>query len=195
MDDDPMTVTLTLTHDLPAGSYTIDLPESGDEWAFPVGEPGYPPERWYCATWHDPTGRRNGGYKHTGIDINLDMYERGDVERRLGLHVSALTDGVVYHVSEDWYGTPMIVCQHMHAGAVLYVRYGHIIPAVKLGDVVHADTTLGAFADWRTGDHLHLDMTRSELTTEWFTDGMVDPVPVLKSHLDAGRVDAMLERG
>lgn len=169
-------------------------PEPEPEWAFPVGEQGYPVERWYVASFHDPTGVKNGGYKHTGVDINLAMYEFGDVERRLGLGVFALTRGLVTFVTEDWYGAPMIVIRHRHEGEPLFVRYAHIIPAVKIGDVVNAGNTLGAFADWRTGDHLHLDMSRTPYTVEWFTDGMLDPIPILKAHLDPARVNAMVAK-
>jgi hypothetical protein len=57
--------------------------------------------------------------------------------------------------------------------------------------------TVGAFADWKTGDHLHLDMALDRFTTEWCSGGIrwIDPVPVLMAHLDVGRVRAMLQRG
>jgi murein DD-endopeptidase MepM/ murein hydrolase activator NlpD len=167
---------------------------SGD-WAFPVGNDVYPPERWYVATWHDPTGVRNGGYKHTGIDINLDVSPWGDIERTLGLSVWALAPGTVYSVVQDWYGVPMTVIEHTHEGQPLYVRYAHIVPVLKVGEAVAAGERLGTFANWRTGDHLHLDMTRTPYTTAWFTTGMMDPLPVLKAHLDPTRVEAMCARG
>ena len=178
-----------------SGAYYCQPIEQKDAWSFPVGRGQYPPERWYVATHHDPTGVLTGGYKHTGIDINLDMFERGDVERRLGLAVYSLADGIVHFRTEDWYGNPMIVVKHMHDGAILYTRYAHIIPTVIEGEIVHPGDTLGAFADWRTGDHLHLDMTTTEYTTEWFTPGMVDPVTILQAHLDPARVDEMVKRG
>jgi len=165
-------------------------------WHFPVGEGNYPPERWYCATWHDPTGARNGGYKHTGIDLNLDISPWGDVERALDLSIFAIADGAVHFVADNWYGPPMIVVRHEHDFGWLYVRYGHITPAVRVGDVVSAGQRLGGFADWpKGGDHLHFDMSRDAYTTEWMTPGKLDPVPVLKAHLDSELVDAMLWKG
>lgn len=167
-------------------------------WAFPVGEGDYPSERWYCAVWHDPTGVRNGGYKHTGIDINLDVSPWGDVERQLELSIYAVADGVVHCVVQNWYGVPMIVVRYEHEDEWLYVRYGHITPVVSVGQVVRSGQRLGGFANWRKGDggdHLHLDMSRTAYTTKWFTPGMLDPVPVLKAHLGVDAVDAMLSRG
>ena len=177
--------------------YTCTPAVAPGAWAFPVGEQGYPPERWYCATWHDPTGALNNGYKHTGLDLNLDVSPWGDIERTLGLSAYALTDGIVEYVTADWSGVGMLVVFHRHEGEPLWVRYAHITPAVKAGDVVHPGTKLGPFGNWKTGDHLHLDMALDRFTREWLTPGIrwLDPVPVLKAHLDAGRVQAMLERG
>lgn len=167
-------------------------------WHFPVGEGDYPPERWYCATWHDPTGVRNGGYKHTGIDLNLDVAPWGDVERALDLSIFAVAEGVVHCVVPNWYGVPMIVVRHDHAGHYLYVRYGHISPVVIEGEFVSGGQRLGGFANWRrgdAGDHLHFDMSRTAYTTAWMTPGKLDPVPVLIAHLEPLAVDAMLRKG
>ena len=166
-----------------------------ESWQFPVGDADYPPSSWYCATWHDPTGARNGGYRHTGIDINLDVAPWGDIERKLGLSVYAIAPGAVTFSVWDWYGNPMIVVRHEHEGAPLYTRYAHIVPVVKTGRTVEAGELLGSFADWHTGDHLHLDMSRTAYEREWFTPGMIDPVPVLKAHLDPAIVEAMLRKG
>lgn len=188
----------TLTVTIDATPYVCTRQPSAAEpgaWAFPVGEQGYPPERWYCATWHDPTGARNNGYRHTGIDLNLDVSPWGDVERRLGLSVYAVADGVVEWVGQ-WSGTGTVVLRVEHEGKPLWVRYGHVIPAVKIGDAVKAGDKLGAFDDWRTGDHLHFDMRAKPIdATGWLTpplDEWLDPVDVLKAHLDASRVEAML---
>lgn len=169
-------------------------------WAFPVGGGEYPPERWYAATVHDLTGAKNGGYKHTGIDLNLDVAPRGDIERTLGLRVYAVADGIVTYVTDNWSGVPMLVINVMHDNEPLWIRYAHIIPAVALGDNVHAGETLGVFADWQHndgGDHLHLDMALDPFTREWLDPKIrwVDPVPVLKAHFDPAKVDAMLRRG
>ena len=182
-----------------SGDYVPEIPAI-TVWAFPVGAGQYPPERWYAYTVHDPTGVKNNGYKHTGIDLNLDVAPRGDVERILGLAVYAIADGVVTYLTGAWSGVPMVVIQHEHAGAPLWVRYAHIVPAVMAGQVVKAGQALGGFADYRlgdTGDHLHFDMALDSFTREWLTPSIrwVDPVPVLKAHLDSARVDAMLTRG
>jgi len=174
--------------------------EEPDAWAFPVGEGQYPPEKWYAATVHDPTGAKNNGYKHTGIDLNLDMSPWGDIERTLGLAAYAVADDVVSYVTDNWSGVPMLVIRHEHAGAPLWVRYAHIVPTVMVGQVVKAGQTLGGFADYKlgdTGDHLHFDMALDPFTREWLTPSIywVDPVSVLKVHLDLARVDAMLMRG
>ena len=167
-----------------------------DAWAFPVGDATYPPERWYCATWHDLTGALNGGYRHTGLDINLDVAPWGDIERMLGLQVYALAHGVVTY-SGEWSGNGVCVIEHLHNGAPLWVRYAHIVPTVRAGDMVQPGQTLGPFDNWRTGDHLHLDMALDRFAREWLATGIrwVDPIPVLKAHLDPVRVDAMLRRG
>ena len=55
---------------------------------------------------------------------------------------------------------------------------------------------LGGFADWRTGDHLHLDMAFEPIEREWLDWSIhwVDPVPILKEHLDPNVVQAMLDK-
>lgn len=47
--------------------------KAGTPWAFPVGNDEHPASDWYCATFHDLTGRRNNPhYPHTGLDLNGD---------------------------------------------------------------------------------------------------------------------------
>lgn len=166
-----------------------------DAWAFPVGNDSYPPKAWYCASFHDPQGVN--GYAHTGLDLNLDVSPWGDVERTLGLAVYSIADGIVEYVTDSWSGVGMCVIRYEHEGAPLWVRYAHIMVGVMSGQVVKAGQMIGPFADWKTGDHLHFDMARDSFTREWLTVGFrwVDPVPVLKAHLDPQRVDAMLDRG
>ena len=170
------------------------------EWSFPVGGGQYPPEKWYAASVHDPTGKLNSGYKHTGLDLNLDLAPWGDVERVLGLSVSAIAPGVVTYITDAWSGVPMLVIRHEHAGAPLWVRYAHIVPAVILGQAVASGQTIGSFANYTLGaggDHLHFDMATVAFAREWLTPNVpwIDPAPVLKAHLDPARVDAMLKRG
>lgn len=173
---------------------------SPQPWHFPVGEGDYPPERWYCATWHDPTGKRNGGYKHTGIDLNLDVSPWGDVERTLELNAYAIAAGVVTYITSSWSGVPMIVIRHEHDGAWLWVRYAHVGPPAGLmeGSVVEAGQCLGGFADWpERGDHLHFDMALDPFTREWLDPDIrwLPPVPVLTDHLPAEEVAKMLRKG
>ena len=172
-----------------------------ETWAFPVGEGQYPPEMWYAASIHDPTGTQpqplGNPRMHLGIDLNGDFLERGDVERRLGLSVFSVARGVVHYVTANWSGVGMIVVRHEHEGAPLYARYAHIVPAVMVGQAVEPGQVLGPFGDWpNAGDHLHFDMAFEPYTRE-YPHGItfVDPVPILKAHLDDLRVQAMLDRG
>ena len=179
------------------GCYGVQVVEPEPPlWAFPVGSPDYPPEIWYCASLHSLDGSLNNGYKHSGIDINLDVHPWGDVERTLGLTVKAVTEGDVVYVSQDWYGAPMVVVLSEHAGSLIWIRYAHIVPSVRRGDRVKAGQVLGPFANWRTGDHLHLDMALDEISDDWLTPSVrwVDPVSVLKLYLDAGIVDEMVKK-
>ena len=156
-------------------------------WVDPVSTKRYPPARWYCAQFHRPG-------VHTGLDLNLEIGGRGDVERRLGLSVYAIAAGRVYYVTDNWSGVGMVVVEHEHNGAPLYVRYAHITPVVAVGETVKAGDKLGAFADWRTGDHLHFDVRDRPFTREWLSGpGWLDPVPILKAHLSPSLVDAILK--
>ena len=174
-------------------------PEEG-AWAFPVGNGQYIPERWYAATVHDLTGALNNGYKHTGIDLNLDG-PYGDSERTLGLSVYAVADGVVTYVTNAWSGVPMIIIRHEHDGQPIFFRYAHIVPVVMLDQTVKAGLALGSFADWgssiKKGDHLHLDCALDKFDRQWLTPTIrwLDPVDVLKQHLPPERVDAMCKKG
>ena len=173
--------------------------EEPQPWHFPVGEGDYPPSMWYCATWHDMSGALNNGYRHTGIDLNLDVAPWGDIERTLELSAFAIAEGVVTYATPNWSGVPMAVMRHAHAGAWLWVRYAHITGALPaVGEVVESGQRLGRFADWPyKGDHLHLDMALDEFTREWMDPAIRwrNPVPILKAHLDPELVDAMLRRG
>ena len=186
---------------LDCGVYAKFVYPEAASWAFPVGmHQQYPPEMWYAATVHDLTGKLNNGYKHSGLDLNLAMFEYGDVERRLGLSVYAVTDGIVEYITNAWSGVPMLVLRVEHDGAPLWIRYAHIMPVVMLGQVVKAGQALGGFANWTPGaggDHLHLDCALDKFTREWLAPSIrwLDPVDVLKMHLDPARVDAMCQKG
>jgi len=171
-----------------------------DKWAFPVGQGQYIPERWYAATVHSLDGSLNAnGYKHSGIDLNLDVSPRGDIERTLGLSVYAVADGIVTYITDNWSDVPMLVINVMHEGEPLWVRYAHIMPVVMLNQVVRAGQALGGFANWTRldgGDHLHFDACLDPIERDWLTaKRWIDPVDVLKAHLDPARVDAMVRKG
>ena len=171
------------------------------EWTFPVGEGQFPPERWYAATVHSLDGSLNAnGYKHSGLDLNLDVSPWGDVERILGLAVYAVADGIVTYVTDNWSGVPMLVMRVQHNDAQLWIRYAHIVPCVMINQVVKAGQALGGFANWGGmdgGDHLHFDMAFNEYTREWLSPLIkwVDPVNILMQRLDPNVVEAMLEKG
>jgi len=178
----------------------------GVVWAFPVGTEKYPAEAWYCATVHDPSGRANNGYGHTGIDLNVDRWPWGDVDR--GQPVRAVADGIIQAVSYSSRYLGSVILEVEHNGGLLYWRYWHLmndelfqslepLQAVRAGDVLGyiGNYTLGA-----GGDHLHLDCaTRLFGPHWWFTRHAdvewIDPVPVLMAHLDQKRVDKMLAKG
>lgn len=170
---------------------------AGGAWAFPVDDP----VTWYCAVWHDLSGARNGGYRHTGIDLNLNRGPWGDVER--GFPVYALGPGSVVAAtsSSGWLGVVQI--QHEHDGAPLWTRYAHLEPGrlmVSAGQAVKAGQLLGYIGNWTGGDggdHLHLDMATTPFYwAAWRSaaDAWVDPVYVLKAHLDPETVDALLSK-
>jgi len=185
---------------LDCGVYAKYIYDEPTPWAFPVGSQQYPPEMWYAATVHDMTGKLNNGYKHTGLDLNLDLSPWGDIERTLGLAVYAVTDGIVTYITQAWSGVPMIVLQVEHAGEPLWIRYAHIMPVVMIGQAVKAGQALGGFANYLLGaggDHLHADCALDKFTREWLTPSIrwIDIVDILKAHLDPLRVDAMLKKG
>ena len=185
---------------LDCGVYAKFIYPEAVSWSFPGGNQQYPPEMWYAATLHDISGKLNGGYKHTGLDLNLDISPWGDVERTLGLAVYAVTDGIVSYITDAWSGVPMLVLRVEHDGAPLWIRYAHIMPVVMIGQAVKAGQALGGFANYKLsggGDHLHVDCALDEYTREWLTPSIrwIDIVDVLKVHLDPQRVDAMLAKG
>ncbi len=161
--------------------------------------PVHPPMSWYCAVWHDPTGGLNQGYKHTGIDLNLDKRPWGDVER--GYPVHAMADGRISQIgkSDGWLG--VVVIEYAHAGAPIWFRYAHldVSPWMAVGDTVAPGMVLGTIANWVKndgGDHLHLDCSLDAFGwNEWLSKRKwIDPVPVLEAHLGATIVDGMLKR-
>ena len=167
-------------------------------WVFPVGTAGAPVAEWYCAQYHTFNGKTG----HTGLDLNLDRAPWGDVDR--GEPVYAVTAGVVESVgfSESWRG--VVVLRVEHEGKPLWVRYAHLEREpvmVDAGQEVSAGYLLGRLGDYQRGaggDHLHFDMALDAFGWNyWLTPGIrwVDPVRVLRAHLPAEWVEAMLARG
>jgi murein DD-endopeptidase MepM/ murein hydrolase activator NlpD len=179
-------------------------PEGEGKWAFPVGTVAYPPEMWYAATVHDLTGVKNSGYKHSGIDLNLDLSPWGDVDR--GLPVWAVAEGEIWDIRFSTANLGCVVLKIFHRGAPLWVRYWHLETRdhfweLAIGQLVQAGDLIGKLGDYggrAKGDHLHFDMAYDAFSAGWWLTPAihwVDPVPILKEHLDAKLVDAMLARG
>jgi hypothetical protein len=151
----------------------------------------------------DPAWRAFAGGVEWCLDVTANLLDGKSRWPRIGplpWTVVAVTAGVVTYYTGNWSGVPMIVIQHQHNGAPLWTRYAHIMPVVKVGDRVTAGQRLGAFANWEGadgGDHLHLDMATAAYTREYTGSAVpfVDPVPILKAHLDPVTVEAMLRRG
>lgn len=197
---------LTIEVDTPHGLATFTLPDAlvttepeESDWAYPVGSEEFPTTMWYASqghAWHkthNPEG-------HTGIDLNGDKPPHGDVDR--GQPIWAIADGVVHDrgYSEAWLG--VVVLKHQHDGKPLYVRYAHLDPQTfqaEIGDQVKAADLQGKLGDYRggdTGDHLHFDMCLTPFTWSEFKTQKrwIDPIPVLKAHLDDHVIDEMLKK-
>ena len=182
----------------------IDAPQTAD-WDYPVGSLDHPIETWYSASLNDLTGRRNNGYPHTGLDLNIDKAPWGDVDR--GQPVFSVADGEVYSsgYSTNYLGGLVVKCDHF--GVPLWVRYWHIeFPLgveYQRGDQIEAGQHIGAIGNYKLGaggDHLHLDMAWMPFEPHWwFTKhpeiSWADPEFVLKMHLYNDLVDAMLRKG
>jgi len=93
-------------------------------WHFPVGSDEYPIEQWYIASVHDLTGVKNNGYKHSGIDYNVEVPPRGDVDR--GQPVWAIAGGEVYGTWHTERNLASVVIKVYHDDVPLYVRYWHL---------------------------------------------------------------------
>jgi len=180
---------------------SFDALDEGSFWSFPIGTDKYPVHSWYIATVHDLSGVKNHGYRHSGIDYNLDKSPWGDIDR--GLPVWAVADGVVY---ATWYSERnlgAVVIKVVHEGKPLWVRYWHLakddtFKSLWAGIEVRSGQCIGHIGAYRAGDHLHFDMALNEFHPgAWLSPGVlwVDPVPILKAHLDPKLVDASLRRG
>jgi len=179
-------------------------------WHFPVGSDEYPIEKWYIASRHLEHGTIWAGGIHTGIDYNVEVLPRGDVDR--GQPVSAITDGMIYATGYSQTCLASIVIKVMHDEKPLWVRYWHLadddlFKSWRPGLPVGAGQELGHLGDYKGGDHLHFDMCEEAFhPCVWWTSmsgatsgeklaRWVDPVSVLKAHLDSDTVDASLRIG
>jgi murein DD-endopeptidase MepM/ murein hydrolase activator NlpD len=189
----------------------FEILEMSPQWRFPVGSDKFPIEKWYIASRHLDRHSRWGGGVHTGIDYNVEVYPRGDIDR--GEPVFAITDGVIYATgySQTYLGS--IVIEIKHDGSPLWVRYWHLMndnlfkswrPGIKFPD----GERLGHIGSYKSGgDHLHWDMCKeafhpltwwsrmSGSSNEEKLARWVDPVDVLKAHLPPDIVDASLRIG
>ena len=170
------------------------------QWYPPVGTVDMPVPEWYSAQGHDTSSAAG----HTGIDLNLDRANWGDIDR--GQPGWAVTNGIVYAVgySQSYLGG--VVIEVEHEGQPLYIRYWHLAddPTFRrwcIGAMVGAGDCVGHIGNYTLGaggDHLHFDM-RDRLFEPhwWFTShpgGWKDPVPVLKAHMAPALVDEMLRK-
>ena len=180
-------------------------------WHFPVGSDKYPVEQWYIASRHLEHGTIWAGGVHTGIDYNVEVSPRGDIDR--GQPVFAIADGSIYATGYSQTSLASIVIEIQHEGKLLWVRYWHLadddlFKSWRPGLPVEAGRELGHLGNYlRGGDHLHFDMCREAFhPCVWWTRtsgatnaeklaSWVDPVPVLKVHLDPDVVDKSLRIG
>ena len=180
-------------------------------WHFPVGSDQYPIGQWYIASRHLERGTIWAGGIHTGIDYNVEVPPRGDVDR--GQPVFAVADGTIYGTGRSQTSLASIVIEVQHEYEPLWVRYWHLadddlFKSWRPGLPISAGQELGHLGNYlKGGDHLHFDMckrafhpcvwwastsgaTNNERLSYW-----VDPVSVLKAHLDPDTVDASLRIG
>jgi len=175
-------------------------------WAFPIGTEKYPPESWYAACVHDPTGKLNGGYGHTGVDLNLDKSPWGDVDR--GMPVFSVCPGVVRVVGYSTSYLGSVIVEGQYNGQPLYWRYWHlandaVFKAISGGQLVAAGQQVGAIGNYALGeggDHCHVDCALDLFQAHWWFTlhpqiRWIDPVPTWLQNLDSMRVAAMLRRG
>lgn len=174
---------------------------SPTRWEFPV----IPPAAWYCATVHDLTGVKNNGYRHSGIDLNLDRSPWGDVDQ--GQPVFAVHSGAVYRCNYHRNYLGCVIVLGKHKGLPLYTRYWHLADDSVLqnwqeGGTVKPGQVIGHIGNYRLGaggDHLHFDMALDPFEPCWWHTRhpnvrWIDPIPVLKAHLMPDEVDKMMGR-
>ena len=175
-------------------------------WAFPIGTDEYPPEHWYAAAIHDPTGVKNAGYAHTGIDLNLDKPNWGDIDR--GMPVYSVCPGEIRVLGYSNLYLGSVIIEGEYHGRLIFFRYWHLAKDTTFlrhseGQLVAAGQRIGSIGNYTLGaggDHCHFDCALDLFGAHWWFTyhpdvRWIDPVPILKENLDPARVDAMLRRG
>jgi hypothetical protein len=175
-------------------------------WAYPVGTLEHPPEDFYAACVHDPTGKANKGYGHTGVDLNLDRSPWGDVDR--GMPVYTVAPGTVRAASYSSSYLGSIIIESQYNAQPLFWRYWHladdtVFRSIVMGQMMAAGQQVGAIGNYTLGeggDHCHVDCALDLFGAHWwFTRHpeirWIDPVPTWLQNLDPVRVAAMLRRG
>jgi len=170
-------------------------------WWYPVGSLDYPVEKWYSASWHSLNGSLNNGYGHTGIDLNVQVGGRGDIDR--GQPVYAIADGVVVNVGYSTKYLGSVVYAVSYKNDALFVRYWHLADNATFrqwhaGDGIKGGAVIGNIGNYPFGgDHLHFDCALDEFGPHWwFTNHRDvrwrDPLPILRERLDEDTVNAMV---
>ncbi len=178
-------------------------PPSPLKWFLPVGSTEYPPEMWYIANRHSLDGVGNGGRIHSGVDWNVQVWPRGDVDYLQPLW--CVTRSTVYAVaySQNYLGS--VVLKTEENGEDLYIRYWHLanndtFRALAVGQVIEGGVCLGNIGNYKLGaggDHAHWDTARSPFDVHWWLTRhpkvlWCDPIPILKRHFDPVVIDAMM---
>lgn len=146
---------------------------------------------WYFANNHRPTWIGKEA-PHSGLDINLRLAPRGDVE--LGFPLYSTCAGLVVYADYapgNYWGNLVITASIDNDGDLLYWRYAHLQSILAdVGQIIPSNKligTIGKGANERYYAHLHLDAWRGAMATPgaWFHKSVtwLDP---LKIWADAG---------
>lgn len=102
---------------------------------------------------------------HPGCDLN-HVNVAADVKAA----VYATADGQIMFVGKvaAWQGQIVIERVLLEDGSYLWVRYAHVEPLVKVGDIVNRGDKIATLTDYTpigqaSGDHLHFDIARIDL--------------------------------
>jgi hypothetical protein len=169
--------TATLAH---AGRYTVSWP-SGNGWFNPTGNSSTVT----TATEYDFNSsiyRTNHGTSHAGTDLIQSV----------NTPVRAIADGVVALVWDSTAESSAVLVRHQSTGGGFYAVYGHLRPAVRVGDRVTAGiTTVGTLLTFSSPTHLHFGINTSSTTS--FISGSYGwgRIPSAANPPNSGWVDAL----